>query len=339
MSDRNDSTSKTTETPSRRAFLKWIGVAPAVGWLASACDTAATTGGAGADAALQPDGLGGADGGAAGQDVALAGDVAAPDATKDALALPDIAADAGADAGPRGGKDAGPGLDGGKDAGPGLDAVLDAGPGTDTGLDAGGDVAVDAGGDVAMDAGPSADTAPDTTEPEVCIQTGDDAKGPYYLEDPPFTTVIAEPGEPGDRLFVSGQVLDEACAPLDGALVDVWQADATGTYDLNTVKYRLRGQMLANGSGAYAFDTIVPGGYPQNGSFRPKHVHFTVSAPGYWPVTTQLYFEGDPYLQPNDPCSTCSSDDETHIRPLLPAPAGKQGYQCAFDVVLKKKTR
>ena len=310
-------TRKTPETSSRRVFLKLLGVTPAVGWLASACDTGATTAGGGSDAS-HVDGLTGSDVVASGQDSAMSLDSAAVDIVGDTLALPDGSGDA--ETSPDAARDVGQ-----------VDTHTDGGP--QGGPD--GDVA-GAAGDAALptDAGP-----PDAALPEVCTVTGDDAAGPYYLAGPPWTTVIAGPDEPGDRLIVTGLVVDEACVPLPGALVDVWQADATGSYDSSTVTYRLRGQMLANAAGAYAFETIVPGGYAQSGTFRPKHVHFTVSAPSYWPVTTQLYFEGDPYLQPNDPCSTCSSDDETHIRPLLPAPAGKTGYQCGFDVVLKKRTR
>lgn len=336
--------SKPKEAPSRRTFLKLLGVAPA-GWLAcqgdanGAADTLLSDDGYTPDTLDTPDtpgGAGPADG---------AGDTAAC-RCQDARAGKDTAARGGSDAktdasdgGPRA-ADAGAGPDA-SDGGPGaLDAgasdVATSEDGSSTSAD-GSTRSQDATSDASQADTQSTDAgSPDTGPPEVCEVTGPDAKGPYYLAGPPWTTVIAGPDEPGERLYVAGYVVDAACNPLAGALVDVWQADATGTYDSSTVKYRLRGQMLASATGAYAFETIIPGGYPQNGSFRPKHIHFTVSSPGYWPITTQLYFEGDPYLQPNDPCSTCKSDDETHIRPLVPA-LGKPGYDCAFDVVLAKK--
>jgi catechol 1,2-dioxygenase len=112
------------------------------------------------------------------------------------------------------------------------------------------------------------------------------------------------------------------------ALLDVWQADAAGRYHDEREAYRLRGQILTDGRGQYQIDTIRPGGY----GGRPAHIHFTVGAPGHEPLTTQLYFRGDPVLD-HDACGpACNSDDPHRIIELARQPAGFGG---TFDVVLK----
>ena len=57
----------------------------------------------------------------------------------------------------------------------------------------------------------------------------------------------------------------------------------------------LRGKLNADASGSYAFRTIIPGRYLNGAQYRPAHIHVKVSAPGQVPLTTQLYFEGDPF--------------------------------------------
>ena len=88
----------------------------------------------------------------------------------------------------------------------------------------------------------------------------------------------------GTRLVLSGRVLTLACAPVGGATLDFWQADAGGTYDNSG--YRLRGHQLTDAAGRYTLETILPGEYPG----RTEHIHVKVGAPGKAVLTTQLYF-------------------------------------------------
>jgi catechol 1,2-dioxygenase len=159
------------------------------------------------------------------------------------------------------------------------------------------------------------EAAPDV--PQACAPTQADAQGPYYLPGAPFTPQIAGPEEPGQRLRLSGQVLGPACAPVPGALLDVWQADASGAYPGADEGFRLRGRLTAGADGAYAFETVLPGFYED----RPRHLHLKVSAQGFAPLTTQLYFAGDPFLWPEDSCGppTCHSDDPARILALQEA--------------------
>lgn len=321
--------------PTRRAFLRLIGAAPAVGWIVASCGDAAV--GAAADTAPGT-GDGASDGAGGGADAladAGAGDTAAPDSGgRTDAATADTAA--GADTGPG---DSSSSPDTAPDATPDgstADVASDAAI-TDAQADA--DAApADAAGpaDASLaDAAPPLDVAEDVAPP-TCDPTGGDLEGPYYIAGAPDKTVLAGPNEPGDRLFVSGTVRSSGtCAPLAQALVDVWQADASGKYHSDTKEWRLRGVMLTGPQGQFAFETIVPGHYPQSGSWRPKHIHFMVSAPGHIPVTTQLYWEGDPYLQPNDPCASCQSDDETHIVALVPTTPDGPPFECTFEVALR----
>jgi len=112
--------------------------------------------------------------------------------------------------------------------------------------------------------------------------------GPFYKAGAPRRTSLVEPGMTGERIVVTGRVLDAACAPIAGAGLDVWHADAHGEYD-NT-GYRLRGRIVTDDAGRFRFETIVPAAYVG----RTRHFHVTIDAPGWRALTTQLYFPGEP---------------------------------------------
>lgn len=204
----------------------------------------------------------------------------------------------------------------------------DGGAGADT--DAA-DAGVDAAADAAADAVDAADAGVDgggDVAPEVCHRTLPDAQGPFFQPNAPEVTALAPVGEPGTALAIGGRVLDAACLPIAGATVEVWQADDAGDYHDD----KLRGTLTASAEGAFAFTTVVPGRYLQASGLRPAHLHFRVSAPGYDTVVTQVYFEGDPYLQPNDSCGSCGSDDPARIIALTDAADGSKLGQ--WDAVL-----
>lgn len=122
---------------------------------------------------------------------------------------------------------------------------------------------------------------------------------------------------PGEPVVLRGRVLAPDGAPVSQARLDVWQADAEGFYDLqrpDLTGATLRGVFHTDADGNYCFRSIKPAPYPipQDGPvgqmlramrrspYRPAHIHFIVSAQGYQPVTTELFVEGDPYLD-SDP--------------------------------------
>lgn len=118
----------------------------------------------------------------------------------------------------------------------------------------------------------------------------------------------------GEPVLVCGRVLDDADTPVAGATVDFWQAAASGFYwqqDALQDRHNLRCTMIADADGRYAFTTVRPGPYtvPYDGpvgamlraggrnAWRPAHFHFIVNAPGHHPLTTELFFADDPYLE------------------------------------------
>jgi hydroxyquinol 1,2-dioxygenase len=115
----------------------------------------------------------------------------------------------------------------------------------------------------------------------------------------------------GEDVWVSGRVLSVDGKPIANAHLDIWQAKADGIYDLQTGgEFELRGRVKANAKGEYAFKSYKPKFYsiPMDGPvgdlvratgnhhMRPAHMHAIVSAPGYQPVITHVFVDGDPYL-------------------------------------------
>jgi protocatechuate 3,4-dioxygenase beta subunit len=140
--------------------------------------------------------------------------------------------------------------------------------------------------------------------------------GPFHMvESPPreLGADIALDGK-GEPCLVTGQVTGPDGEPLPGALVDVWQANEDGFYDVQQPgvqpERNLRGLFTADDQGRFWFRSIVPRYYPipADGPVgellaatgrhpnRPAHVHFIVTAPGYRTVTTHLFVDDSPYL-------------------------------------------
>lgn len=207
--------------------------------------------------------------------------------------------------------------------GSGAAARRDAG---ETSTDAGADASQpDAGADVGADAAA-----------QQCEVTGSDVEGPFFRDGAPERSVLAPADESGPRIFIEGTVYASDCTtPLVGTLIDVWHADIDGNYGMQPDDYRLRAQLMTDANGRYAFESIRPGNYPMAGTMRPAHIHFMVSKPGHRPLTTQMYFAGDPFLQPNDPCGGCNSGDETLIVDLESFDhQGDEAFRGVFDIVL-----
>ena len=134
-----------------------------------------------------------------------------------------------------------------------------------------------------------------------CEETPDNPLGPYYRAGAPNRAVLDNPSGLGERLKISGRVYAADCVtPLAGAVVEVWQADSEGNYDNEAGDpgpdvWVLRGQVVADACGNYAFESVLPGRYLNGNQYRPVHIHYRVTHPDTAPYVTQLYFEGDPY--------------------------------------------
>ena len=157
--------------------------------------------------------------------------------------------------------------------------------------------------------------------------------GPFFKKGAPTAAVLAEAGDPGVPLKVSGRVLDTRGEPLAGAVVEVWQANHLGLYDLETYHYRSR--LIAAGDGSYGFQTMMPGHYPGRVA---QHIHYRVSAPGVKTLVTQLYFATDPAFE-GDPGKNFAKDPLVESRELIrPVTLGTAGgaplAMVTFETVL-----
>ena len=135
--------------------------------------------------------------------------------------------------------------------------------------------------------------------------------GPFYKKNAPTTSVFRAPGDPGMPLTVSGQVFNTRGDKLTNAVLEVWQTDHLGHYDLDG--YRYRGEVAVDRTADYKFDSVIPGHYPDRVC---QHVHFAVTAPGHKPLITQLYFATDPVFE-GDPDHNFKRDPLIHSRELV----------------------
>jgi protocatechuate 3,4-dioxygenase, beta subunit len=135
-----------------------------------------------------------------------------------------------------------------------------------------------------------------------------------------------EPGEPlGERIIVSGRVLDENGRPVAHDLVEIWQANAAGRYrhavDQHNApldpNFEGSGHTITDEHGHFRFITIRPGSYPWRNHYnawRPAHIHFSLFGPAFATrLITQMYFPGDPLL-PFDPIFNCTTDEKARNR-------------------------
>ena len=111
---------------------------------------------------------------------------------------------------------------------------------------------------------------------------------------------VSPQGEPGQALTVSGVVVGPDGAPVAGASLYVYQTDHEGYYGVKPASDnrnpRLKVFLRSDARGAWSFDTVKPGSYPN--SKIPAHIHFEVSAPGRTAKIFEIVFEGDPFVTP-----------------------------------------
>ncbi|WP_329238623.1 protocatechuate 3,4-dioxygenase subunit beta [Actinoallomurus sp. NBC_01490] len=157
-------------------------------------------------------------------------------------------------------------------------------------------------------------------------------------------------GEPlGERIVVTGRVLDSSGRPVPNTLVEVWQANAAGRYiharDQHPApldpNFTGAGRCLTDDEGRYRFVTIKPGAYPwrnHHNAWRPAHIHFSVFGTAFTQrLVTQMYFPGDP-LFAFDPIFGSIADEKAKERLIsrldmdTTVPEWALGYQ--WDIVL-----
>lgn len=137
-------------------------------------------------------------------------------------------------------------------------------------------------------------TPPSPHATETCEVTAANIEGPFYKAGAPERARLVQ-RQRGVPLVVEGIVRDADCRPIPGAWLDVWHADHEGGYDNDG--FGLRGRLRADRVGRYRLETIVPGHYLNGPTYRPAHIHVKLFAPGFRPLTTQLYFPEDPTMK------------------------------------------
>jgi protocatechuate 3,4-dioxygenase beta subunit len=159
--------------------------------------------------------------------------------------------------------------------------------------------------------------------------------GPFYKSHAPATPQLRAAGDRGMPLSVAGRVITANGDIIKGARVEIWQADDEGLYDLEGFKYRAT--LSPGASGDYRFESVMPGHYPARVA---RHVHYFVTAAGFKPLTTQLYFATDEVFEGNpdrhytkDPLITSRS----LVRPVtLGGRPDAPDASVEFELVLEK---
>jgi len=158
-------------------------------------------------------------------------------------------------------------------------------------------------------------------------------------------------GEPvGERIIVTGHVLDDNGHPVPNALIEIWQANASGRYRHTNDQHPApldpnfsgAGRTLTDENGSYRFVTIKPGAYPwfnHYNAWRPAHIHFSVFGRAFITrLVTQMYFPGDP-LFAFDPVFQSIPDEKARQRLIskfdleITQPQWALGFR--FDIVLR----
>lgn len=173
--------------------------------------------------------------------------------------------------------------------------------------------------------------------------------GPFYVDNAPIREMgdrITLDGK-GEGCLFEGRVVDLGGTPIEGACVDVWSDNAEGFYDVQQPdvqpKWNNRGRFFTGPDGRYSFVGIKPMSYPipDDGPvgrmldhlgrhpYRPAHMHFLVSAPGYQTIVTHTFVGDDPYL---------SDDAVFGVKETLIAPFervdGPPEWRSPFDFVM-----
>ena len=185
-----------------------------------------------------------------------------------------------------------------------------------------------------------------------CDATARQPKGPFYPvvnqadKDTDLTHVTGSSQKAvGTIVWVEGTVRDTSCAPIEGALVEIWQACASGRYnhpnDPNTApldpNFQYWGRALSDKNGFYRFKTIIPGAYPADvGWVRPPHIHFRVLKRGYHELITQMYFAGEPLNQQDRILQSLTTTDQSHAIVQFVAPTAGAEPVGVFDLQLAK---
>lgn len=203
------------------------------------------------------------------------------------------------------------------------------------------------------------ETINDEETPEATDST---VLGPFHVTVSPDRDMGDDmsPDSDGDKCLIRGKVLGSDGLPVEGAKIDVWQADTLGFYDVQKPETQSpgngRGLFTTGPDGDFWFRTVVPAPYPiptdgpvgemllgtDRHPYRPAHVHFLVTAPGYRQLTTHIFVDGSEYVDSDAVFavkpSLVKKFDETDDAALAEQHGLPNPFRLAdFDIVLHKE--
>ncbi len=183
------------------------------------------------------------------------------------------------------------------------------------------------------------------------VMTGPGPALAEILPDDSDLTTNAGTGEEaiGQRIVITGRVLDENGDPVPDVLIDIWQANAAGRYTHELDSWNApvdpnfigRGRCFSDENGVYRFTTIRPGNYPwkvETNEWRPAHIHLSIIGPSLTSrLVTQLYFPDDSLFHLDSIYQSIPEDERERVICRydhdLTVPDWAMGYR--FDIVLR----
>ncbi|MFI6097795.1 dioxygenase [Lentzea sp. NPDC051213] len=164
-------------------------------------------------------------------------------------------------------------------------------------------------------------------------ETPASVEGPLYKPESPRRTNLVTPGINGVRLDLRGIVYAPDCTVVSGALIEFWQCDQNGDYDING--FTLRGHQFTATDGSYRLETIVPRDYYGRWGRRAPHIHTQVQAPNGPILLTQLYFPDDTQAYGRDFATLNATDNLINRACTVALTSAGGGYSARFDFVIK----
>ena len=162
-----------------------------------------------------------------------------------------------------------------------------------------------------------------------CTVTTPDVLGPYYRPDAPIRANIRRDVDVNNLIEIKGVVkLNDCKTLLKDVTIEFWQAN----YDNDSEEFFYRAKLKTDSKGAYSLKTILPGRVMIDGKYLPAHINFRVTSDFTEELVSQLYFKGDPYLDP-----VVIQSQKAFERIIQLEETKTREKKGTFNIILKKK--